>query len=206
MIVGSLLLILVAAGLLVTGLIRGSNVLLVSSIAASLLAAVALYAGARQARADRAYDSDGEYEEYDDSDGDGFDDGEEDGGAEPPPVRSAPVEAARGVHEPAEPVPAKRAVAVLEDDSDNDGDDLDEDPADEPAAQRVSTVDAARVALLRTEVLVVDARPRYHLPDCAHLRGRKHEPLPVGEAVELGFTPCGLCEPDTALLAETRPG
>jgi hypothetical protein len=28
--------------------------------------------------------------------------------------------------------------------------------------------------------------------------------LPVHEAIELGFTPCGLCEPDSALLTEVR--
>ena len=49
---------------------------------------------------------------------------------------------------------------------------------------------------------MVDGRPRYHLTDCPHLRGRPSEPLPVSEAVELGFTPCGRCEPDDALLAD----
>ena len=53
-------------------------------------------------------------------------------------------------------------------------------------------------------VLVIDGRPRYHLPGCVHLLGREGEPLPVSEAVELGFTPCSLCEPDSALLAEAR--
>jgi hypothetical protein len=76
--------------------------------------------------------------------------------------------------------------------------------ADEPAAQQVSRADAARVSQLSTEVLVVDGRPRYHLSGCVHLLGRDSEPLPVSEAVELGFTPCGLCEPDSALLAEAR--
>jgi hypothetical protein len=76
--------------------------------------------------------------------------------------------------------------------------------ADEPTAQQVSSADAARVSQLSTEVLVVDGRPRYHLSGCVHLLGRDSEPLPVSEAVELGFTPCGLCEPDSALLAEAR--
>jgi hypothetical protein len=57
---------------------------------------------------------------------------------------------------------------------------------------------------MSTDVLVVDGRPRYHLAGCVHLLGREIERLPVSEAVELGFTPCGLCEPDTALLAEAR--
>jgi hypothetical protein len=37
-----------------------------------------------------------------------------------------------------------------------------------------------------------------------HLLGRPHEPLPVSEAVELGFSPCGLCEPDSVLLEDAR--
>lgn len=81
---------------------------------------------------------------------------------------------------------------------------VDADPPDEPAQQQVSAADAARVGRMTTEVLVVDGRPRYHLPGCVHLLGRESEPLPVTEAVELGFTPCSLCEPDSALLADAR--
>jgi hypothetical protein len=80
----------------------------------------------------------------------------------------------------------------------------DDDPDDEPAPQRTAPADAARVAQLDTDVLVIDGRPRYHLHGCVHLLGREHEPLPVSEAVELGFSPCGLCEPDSALLASAR--
>ncbi|WP_436970963.1 hypothetical protein [Micromonospora coxensis] len=76
---------------------------------------------------------------------------------------------------------------------------------DEPEAQPVSTADAARVARLDTEVRVVDGRPRYHLATCLHLFARDHEPLPVSEAVSLGFTPCADCAPDTALLADAAP-
>jgi hypothetical protein len=82
--------------------------------------------------------------------------------------------------------------------------DLDEDPPDEPSAQIISPAAAARVAMLTSDVLVIDGRPRYHVSGCVHLLGRESEPLPVGEAVELGFTPCGMCEPDSALLAEAR--
>src|SRR2546430_13955179 len=54
MIVGSLLLILVAVAMLGLGLVQGSNAFLVGSIAASLLAAVALVVGARRAAGARA--------------------------------------------------------------------------------------------------------------------------------------------------------
>jgi hypothetical protein len=57
---------------------------------------------------------------------------------------------------------------------------------------------------MSAEVLVVDGRPRYHVPGCVHLLGRPIEPLPVNEALELGFSPCALCEPDSALLADAR--
>jgi hypothetical protein len=94
---------------------------------------------------------------------------------------------------------------ITVDESDDEDSDLeDRDPPDEPVAQQVSESDAARVAQMTNEVRVIDGRPRYHLPSCAHLRGRDSEPLPVHEAVELGFTPCGLCEPDSSLLAEAR--
>ncbi len=76
-----------------------------------------------------------------------------------------------------------------------------DDPDDEPLPQSVRPADAVRVARLDAEVLVVDGRPRYHLPDCSHLVGRLTEPIPVDEAVELGFTPCGLCRPVDRLVA-----
>lgn len=75
-----------------------------------------------------------------------------------------------------------------------------EDPDDEPLPQSVRPTDAVRVARMTTEVLVVDGRPRYHLQDCPHLAARTYEALPVAEAVELGFSPCGLCRPVDQLV------
>ena len=102
---------------------------------------------------------------------------------------------------------ARPGSAVDQPDADDydDGEFSDEDPPGEPPPQLVSAADAALVATMKATVLVVDGRPRYHRAGCAHLRGRPTEPLPVGEAVQLGFTPCGRCEPDTALIAEARP-
>jgi hypothetical protein len=76
-----------------------------------------------------------------------------------------------------------------------------DDPPDEPAIERASLGDLARVAARDDEVAVVDGRPRYHLPSCAHLAGRESEGLPVSEAAELGFTPCARCAPVTSLTA-----
>jgi hypothetical protein len=79
--------------------------------------------------------------------------------------------------------------------------DAEEDPADEPAPQRVQPTDAVQVSRMTVDVLVVDGRPRYHLPGCRHLADRETEPLPVAEAVDLGFTPCSLCRPVDRLVA-----
>jgi hypothetical protein len=194
----SLLLILVAVVLLGAGLARGDNVLLIGSIAASLLAAIALLAGARQAGAAP--------EEEPDELGTrpGSEHGDEDYDRAPTivPVRVG----ARPAQPPTSEDPTRVSVAPgipvrVSAMQDADGDD-DEDPPDEPPAQQVTPADAARVARLTIEVLVVDGRPRYHLAGCQHLLDRDSEPLPVSEAVELGFTPCSLCEPDTGLLAE----
>ncbi|MGH3749048.1 MAG: hypothetical protein ACRDT8_16795, partial [Micromonosporaceae bacterium] len=78
-----------------------------------------------------------------------------------------------------------------------------EDPKDEPPVQRRPKRVAATVARLQADVFVIDGRPRYHVAGCVHLLGRESEALPVYEAVDLGFTPCGLCEPDTALAGDT---
>jgi clumping factor A len=56
---------------------------------------------------------------------------------------------------------------------------------------------------MEADVVVVDGRPRYHMADCDHLAGRLSEPLPVREAVELGFSPCGRCRPVDRLVGQT---
>ncbi|WP_067498140.1 hypothetical protein [Actinoplanes sp. TFC3] len=95
----------------------------------------------------------------------------------------------------AEPVVAAGAGTVEYDDPDP------EDPADEPLPQAVRPADAVRVARMDAAVVVVDGRPRYHLPACPFVAGKHPEPLPVSEAVELGFSPCGTCRPVDNLVA-----
>jgi hypothetical protein len=240
-IVGSLLLILVAVTLLVLGLANGSSTLLISSIAASLFAAVALVVGARQAaaaRADAGYGDDERKRAGDEDEHEwerrraattqtrmtepvGRRAGRLGGGDGPvftPPARSAPALGGSPVAlaEPA-PAPVYAEPAYAEAPTPPHGLGMteqqpvvaaevvdDDDPPDEPAPQYVSPADAARVARMTADVLVIDGRPRYHLTGCVHLLGRENEALPVGEAVELGFTPCGRCEPDSALLADAR--
>nr|WP_308442141.1 hypothetical protein [Dactylosporangium siamense] len=111
-----------------------------------------------------------------------------------PPVRDEPVA-------PQQP-PADEYPDAPVGDWSVDGDDYDdEDPEDEPPIQPSSAADIARVSTMTDEVLVIDGRPRYHVRGCVHLLGRESEPLPIGEAVELGFTPCSVCEPNDAVLA-----
>ncbi|MFJ1537219.1 hypothetical protein ACIODS_01610 [Micromonospora chalcea] len=75
----------------------------------------------------------------------------------------------------------------------------------DPPAEFLSAGQVARLVRLSGEVLVVDGHPRFHLPGCPHLVGREDEPVPVAEAVGLGFTPCAQCAAATTLLAEARP-
>ncbi|HST46985.1 hypothetical protein [Jatrophihabitans sp.] len=55
-------------------------------------------------------------------------------------------------------------------------------------------------------VWVIDGRPRYHLADCDFLLDREPEPVPLRQAVEDGFTPCALCDPDSGLVAAANRG
>ncbi|MGC9667359.1 hypothetical protein ACNTMW_12470 [Planosporangium sp. 12N6] len=256
MIVGSLLLILGSIVLLAVGLAAGSNAYLVGSIAASLLAAIALVVGSRKANVDQVRPDDGrdlvddvvaddlgdDRDLVDDlgDDRDLVDDVVADDLAEPgdhrqdrdaPSTQVIPAARADADGRPDDGGAARRPLVAAQQPAATtprsvvpaqgggpdasgsrpggaapDGaapDDLDDDePADEPVAQQVSAADAARLARMSTEVLVVDGRPRYHLAGCVHLLSRPREALPVHEAVELGFTPCGLCEPVSTLLAE----
>jgi hypothetical protein len=267
MIVASLLLIPVAVLFLALGLVNGSSGLLITSIVVSLLAAVALVIGTRQAASRRAADPSatpgarsarrepqptfaedsapaaaapagesvhgrsvrGEsvlYEEPTPADrdldvdldadaaraagahdaathlgdrrGPGADYVDSDSTAEsgaPAPLSSA------GDASPAGDEQSWRPAAEEPEQADEFDDPDDDDPDDEPLPQSVRPADAVLVARFDTEVLVVDGRPRYHMADCPHLVGRLTEALPVNEAVELGFSPCGLCRPVDRLVA-----
>lgn len=247
MVVASLVLILVAAVLLVVGLVRDSDVLLIVSIAVSLVAAVALYLGARRGGGRSPSDED------EDTDAGPDTDTEDRAAGRParsgrdgdrPTERLSGVAGARrglnrtppewplGDREPArrrtEPALANGmgngagngaadgaadGAALGEGESptapsgvaepDTAADDPMADPADEPPSQYTPREDAELIARLPAEVQVVDGRPRYHLLTCRHLTGRESEPLAVSEAVELGFTPCAWCQPDTVLLGGT---
>ncbi|RIV38373.1 hypothetical protein [Micromonospora radicis] len=178
MIVVSLALILVAAVLLVFGLAGGSSPLLVVSIGASLLAAVALVVGARQAAAGRASAS--------------RETAASDSGIPAQHIPPTTASGDSGWRQPPGPPVGPEA-----------GDGAAEAYDDEPAAQEITPEQAVRLAQLSDEVRVVDGRPRFHLVECPHLVGREHEPLRAAEAVELGFSPCAHCTPGTTLLSQS---
>lgn len=74
-------------------------------------------------------------------------------------------------------------------------------PEAEPGEEPTSAADIATVSELDDEVVVVDEFPRYHLSNCGWIGGRDTIPIAVGEARQLGFTPCARCTPDAALVA-----
>ncbi|GIG66075.1 hypothetical protein [Phytomonospora endophytica] len=239
MIVGSLLVLVGAAGLLVTGLMNRSNMFLVGSIVASVIAGVGLYLGARSAGRDGEEEEDeAEAAEYEEPRG-------RSGGRRIPERRQVREPAYAGgdryadlnddvddvdrgesierfdrsdrldrlealererdrerealEHEEHE-TPVRRTAAPV--DAGGDDGDADDELADEPGPMSITRIDRTRLSGLTVPVQVVDGRPRYHLAGCVHLLGKEDEPLAVNEAVELGFTPCGLCEPTADVLAD----
>jgi hypothetical protein len=74
----------------------------------------------------------------------------------------------------------------------------------EPPMEEVEVTDLLLIVDLKDEVLVVDEHPRYHLLACPVLVGQETIPLPLDEARTDGFTPCGVCAPDSTLADRVR--
>ncbi|MFJ1765599.1 hypothetical protein ACIOD2_35105 [Amycolatopsis sp. NPDC088138] len=74
----------------------------------------------------------------------------------------------------------------------------------EPGEESTSDSDIALLADLDDEVVVVDEHPRYHLRVCSWVGARDTIPIGIGEARQLGFTPCSRCGPDATLVAAHR--
>ncbi len=65
----------------------------------------------------------------------------------------------------------------------------------------LTLVDVAAQRVSIHKVLSTPADPsRAIMTGIGELLGREGVRLPVCEAIDLGFTPCGLCEPATSLL------
>ncbi|RSM57042.1 hypothetical protein DMH03_27665 [Amycolatopsis sp. WAC 01376] len=74
----------------------------------------------------------------------------------------------------------------------------------DPGEEDSDPEDVAVVSELETEVVVVDEYPRYHVTSCTWLETRDTIPLGIGEARQLGFTPCALCTPDAEIAGQHR--
>lgn len=199
MIVSSLLILVTATVLLAIGLVTGNNGLLISSIAASLAAGAALYVGAVRRAARRpsirprpAADDTQELTRI----------------VEDTPTTEIPV--VRGqIFEPTDYAIDREPEIRFEDpprQRSGGRHKAEDDLRDEPLEQRLTSVEAASLMRLDVEVAVVDGRPRFHHESCVHLVGRDLETLPVAEALDLGFTPCSLCEPVSRLLMAPMAG
>jgi hypothetical protein len=218
-IVLSFLLVLVALGLLVTGLVGASQVLIWGSIAASVAAGCCLVVAVVQQRRFRDVDDTADLVAppgYGTSADEpttfispaAGEPAREPARAEPPSTPGSWREA------PAAPEPAvagagaDHAAGVPQEDTGRhrrgQGGYQPEDPVDEPPEEDVAPEDVLRTADLPYDVLVVDGRPRYHLVDCPHLHDHETVSLPLAEAREVGFTPCSRCRPDGTLAARAR--
>jgi hypothetical protein len=215
MIIGSLLLLVAGAVILVIGLATGNDSFLVGTIVASLMAAVCLYAGSRNRssretepppprRARRDSVADDDVDPMDDRlrNRAGGQDVERDGDSRSESRRDR--ESRFDDRSPTAEADNRR--------SSREDEYLDFDveteavPSDEPSEVPMSSVEAAALMRMDAEVMVVDGRPRFHLGGCVHLVGRESESLPAYEAVELGFTACSLCRPAQSLLREPTRG
>lgn len=213
MIVVSLLFFLLGVGLLAAGLVIESIQLELAAVVSALISALALYAGVRQRRA--AEEKPAEPAEPVEpwkapltgpSRGLAVDDV----WSPPPPDEPWPTDEMAEASTPPSEEPAwddagghaaaPDEPAVVEEPV--VADEPPETPVleDEPDEEEVSPANVARVAARPDDVLVVDGRPRYHRRACSSLIGRETVPLPVSEAREAGFTPCGRCRPDAHLL------
>ncbi|MGY1747922.1 hypothetical protein [Modestobacter sp. SYSU DS0511] len=215
------LLVLIAVGLLVTGVVQGEPVLQWSSFAVSALATVLIGIGALRRRTGTAAD-----------DADEPADRGPAGAAGPPPDAGQPAtlpprlgsslagsslaglarpgddEGVRRVSPP--PVPPSSPMLPRAGGPPSEGNGG-RPPAAEPAAaggepppEDVEFSDLLLIMDLTDEVLVVDERPRYHVAGCPRLAGVATIPIPMLQARTDGFTPCGVCTPDRAMAQRER--
>lgn len=101
---------------------------------------------------------------------------------------------------PAEETPAAAVAPAAPVAADEPAEAEEVDPGEEPT----SAADIALLADLEDEVVVVDEHPRYHLRVCSWVGARDTIPIGIGEARQLGFTPCARCGPDETLVAAHR--
>lgn len=163
----TVLLIVVAAGLVVASVLTDSLPLAIAGLVVSLVALGLMVWPVLMARRAAAVAAE---------------EREEAAGTEPGPASVDPEPAA------AEPEPEPAPVAT-------EPGPAEPGPAEpEPAIGALEP--AAEPALRSTSVLVVPGRHRYHQAGCSMLEGREPETLDLEEAREEGFTACSRCVGD----------
>jgi hypothetical protein len=214
----SLFLVLGSAAMLVVGLADGSQLLIWASIGASVAAALALTAsvlrrrgepepadrvpvGARSGGGDRLDHFGSSRDVTEPVDFRRTDPADKPIEPVEPPVRHEPVTRLDDRTRVQEPVQAQHPS---EPEPDVPPAERHPDPPGEPLVEDVSASDELRVLDLLDDVLVVDGRPRYHMPGCRHLIGRETVSLPISEARQVGFTPCAWCRPNATLADRSR--
>jgi hypothetical protein len=65
----------------------------------------------------------------------------------------------------------------------------------DPFAAALSELDVPLIAVLDTDVWVVDGKLRYHRRDCLMIKQVNAVPIPIDKAKADGFLPCPLCNP-----------
>lgn len=181
-----LLLLVVALGFLVLGVIGASSPLIVASIVTSIVAGLLLFRSRRQRASEPSVPS-ADAGTVSEPTGDTRD---ASGAAEAAGVAGA---SRAGEAVPAsEIIAAQRAAEVIE---------VIEVVEEPPAASTEAPLRAHGGDI----VVVIDGHPRYHAQRCRYLLGRASETVPLRQAVEDGFTPCSMCDPDVVLAAAPTP-
>ena len=195
-----LLLVLAALGLLVTALVTGTSLWAWVSIGLSVLAGLLLLVDwlRRRKRADAEPDA----ESGSGEDADPVEEKDEEAPAEADAEQTALLPATGELGDPADvPEPEETAKPGPESEPKSEAKAVRDTP---PGVEETAPEDLEVVKELEDEVVVVDEYPRYHLVDCGWLSGRDTIPIGVGEARQLGFTPCARCGPDAVLAAAHR--
>ncbi|RSN18045.1 hypothetical protein DMC63_18905 [Streptomyces sp. WAC 05977] len=177
-----LVLVLAALGLLVAALITANSLWAWISIGVSVVAGLLLLFDLLRRRKKRAAPVEEDTSSSDESDED------------------EPAEAEEKKPEDAEQtvlMPAAGELGDVEDTPEPQG-------GGDPGEEKSDPEDVAVVSELEVEVVVVDEYPRYHVTSCTWLETRDTIPLGIGEARQLGFTPCALCKPDAEIAGRHR--
>ncbi|MFC9252817.1 hypothetical protein [Amycolatopsis thailandensis] len=184
-----LVLVLAALGLLVAALITANSLWAWISIGLSVVAGLLLVFDWLRRRKKRAAEADADSEEAE----------------EPEDSEDSPSVEESDADEEKKPEDAEQTALIPAAGELDDAEDVPEPQRNgDPGEEKSDPADVAIVSELETEVVVVDEYPRYHVTSCAWLETRDTIPLGIGEARQLGFTPCALCTPDAEIAGQHR--